>query len=184
MFRAWLPLAARQWEGRVGQGVLTVACRELTPRAAILIASNTQIVNTGRIQSFGGNPSSSGYNGGAGGAIRLVAPAIGGAGVLDVTGRNGGGYGRIRLDTLDRTTMSFSVNPPAGASVGAAMVRFPKPGAAVGHHPGSRHCHPRGQYSTCWVSASARFAFCARPIPCISEAYGVTRTPPRRWVST
>jgi len=57
----------------------------------------------------------------------LVAPLIGGTGGLDVSGRNGGGFGRIRLDTLDRTTMNFNVNPAAAASVGAAMFVFQNP---------------------------------------------------------
>lgn len=96
---------------------------------AILIASNTKITLTGNahINSIAGFNSGSGFAGGSGGAIRLVAPVVTGNGALDVTGRAGGGYGRIRIDAIDRSGMAFGVNPAAAVSAGAAMFLFPSP---------------------------------------------------------
>ena len=95
---------------------------------AILIASSTRIVmnGTGHIIANSAG-STSAFNGGSGGAIRLVAPSVSGNGEVNVYGNNGGGYGRIRIDALDRSNLSFAVNPPAASSIGAAMFLFPNP---------------------------------------------------------
>jgi hypothetical protein len=72
---------------------------------AMLIASSTSITVAGAITAAGG--SANGYNvnsgGGSGGAIRLVAPALSGAGHLIVNGGWGGGAsigspGWVRLE--------------------------------------------------------------------------------------
>ena len=93
---------------------------------AIMIASSTKIVVTGYITATSSGNSSA-YNGGSGGAIRLVAPAVSGSGQLNVNGNNGSGSGRIRIDALDRSSLNFNVFPPAAASIGAAMFLFPNP---------------------------------------------------------
>jgi hypothetical protein len=96
---------------------------------AVLIASNTKIIigNNAHLNSIGGYNSGSGYGGGSGGAIRLVAPVITGTGSLDVSGRSGGGYGRIRIDAIDRSTMNLGITPASASSAGAAMFLFPNP---------------------------------------------------------
>ena len=94
---------------------------------AILIASSTKIIVNGTILSRGGFGGGGAFNGGSGGAIRLVAPVIAGSGSAQVYGNTGGGAGRIRIDTLDRTGMNIGVNPSTAASVGAAMFLFPSP---------------------------------------------------------
>jgi hypothetical protein len=93
---------------------------------AILISSNTRIEHSGRILSLGGPPNSAGGNGGSGGAVRLVAPVVSGAGEVDVRTQNSyAGNGRIRVDTIDRTELRLSFLPTASLSVGANMFVFP-----------------------------------------------------------
>ena len=95
---------------------------------AVLIASNTRILLVGgRVAAVAGNASASAYNGGSGGAIRLVAPVVAGNGTLDVGGRNGGGPGRVRVDTLDRSGMNFVIYPANTTTVGGAMFLFANP---------------------------------------------------------
>lgn len=94
---------------------------------ALLIASNTRIDLTGTIDADAGGSISGSYNGGSGGAVRLVAPTVAGNGQLRVTGGTGGGSGRIRIDTLNRTGIAFGFNPAASTSVGSMMVVFPAP---------------------------------------------------------
>ena len=100
---------------------------------AILIASNTriQINSTGLIQANGGY---SYYNDGSGGAIRLVAPRVYGTGVLSVVGGNGGGGGRMRIDSIYKyeptasgTSLAFRYAPstPGLISIGSTMLVFP-----------------------------------------------------------
>lgn len=97
---------------------------------AILVASNTKIrlSGPGRIDALGGVWRGTSHNGGSGGAIRLLAPKVEGSGQLRVQGGgNGGGAGRIRVDTLDKTALTFSFQPLSVTTVGANM--FVTPGA-------------------------------------------------------
>lgn len=100
---------------------------------AIVIASTTQItLGTSSSDIFadggyGSNNISSG-NGGSGGAIRLVAPRIVASGArLYARGNDYGGDGRIRVDTLDRSSLNISTDPNYATSVGSMMVVFPSP---------------------------------------------------------
>lgn len=102
---------------------------------AILLASNTRITVAGGVSSMGGFGGA--YNKatiGSGGAIRLVAPVVAGAGSLDIRGgqisgfSSYGGHGRIRIDCLDRRSISllFEADGERGmVSIGANMVVFP-----------------------------------------------------------
>lgn len=94
---------------------------------AVLIASNTRIDVTGLIDVDGATSSANTDNGASGGAIRLVAPVVAGTATLSANGSGGGGSGRIRVDTLNRTTMSFSFSPVATTSIGSMMLVFPTP---------------------------------------------------------
>lgn len=93
---------------------------------AILVGSATSITVGGSILARGGtgampctgNWQSTPMNAsGSGGAIRLVAPVVRGAGVISVAGArtpdcscagNGTAYGRIRIDALTRNEMTFN----------------------------------------------------------------------------
>ncbi len=77
---------------------------------AILIASSTRIRHNGAVRAWGGAPN------GSGGAIRLLAPAIDGQGLLDVTGGGTAGHGRIRCDLIERSSFAL-VFVPASAPV-------------------------------------------------------------------
>lgn len=89
---------------------------------AILIASSSKIAITGRIDARGGTWRGTSHNGGSGGAIRLLAPRVEGAGILDVTAPGpGGGLGRIRVDLLDRTALSLNFQPLSATTVGSNM---------------------------------------------------------------
>ncbi len=96
---------------------------------ALLIASDTRIAITGRLNSRGGSqPGSNGH--GSGGAIRLLSPVVSGTGVLDVSGGAWGpaaGHGRIRIDTIDRRDLRFSFFPVSAVNVGSFMAVFPTP---------------------------------------------------------
>lgn len=99
---------------------------------AILIASTTRInISGGLIRSHGGQGhSSSIWNYGSGGAVRLIAPSVSGNGNIDVRGDAGNtssGMGRIRIDTLDRSALNFGYFPANTSSVGGFMVVFPNP---------------------------------------------------------
>lgn len=80
---------------------------------AILLASNTRItVSLGaRILAMGAIGLNFQDNGGSGGAIRLLAPRIEGTGELSVIGGSGGSAGRIRVDTLDKTSVNLIFTP-------------------------------------------------------------------------
>ena len=105
---------------------------------AILIASSKsiQINTTGKILAIGGGmrKGSDGYpeylhNAGSGGAIRLVAPKISGTGELNVSDGNANyaGFGRIRIDSIDRTALQLNFVPSSVTSVGSTMLVFPTP---------------------------------------------------------
>ncbi len=103
---------------------------------AILIASSTSInVFSGRGDAFAAIFANGGYGtggagialtGGSGGAIRLVAPkvSVGGRAGLFASGGPGGGNGRIRVDTLDKSAFAADVGG-ARFSIGANMTVFP-----------------------------------------------------------
>ncbi len=93
---------------------------------AILVASNTRIDfanNDGNhfIDATGGQWGTGGaYNGGSGGAVKLVAPVITGYQRIYVQNRNGtAGSGRVRLDAANFGGADFStVNPSYSLSYG------------------------------------------------------------------
>jgi len=96
---------------------------------AILIASNTRIdlPSPGLVVANGGQ-GGCGINEGSGGAIRLLSPAVAGNGQLQVGSGNCnyGGLGRIRVDSIDRTSLQFTFYPNASTtSVGSTMFTFP-----------------------------------------------------------
>lgn len=103
----------------------------------ILIASSTliRVEATGQIQARGGDDDTSALRSvGSGGAIRLVAPRVVGAGggpftaILNVQdGRNGSYFGRIRIDSGARPEGNFAFQPAAAASLGAFMTLAPDP---------------------------------------------------------
>ena len=86
---------------------------------AILIASNTRIAFGASGDSFidatGGEWGTGGaYNGGSGGAVKLVAPQITGPMRIYVQNRNGtGGSGRIRLDAVNYSGVQLNHHSPA-----------------------------------------------------------------------
>ena len=100
---------------------------------ALLIASTTGITVNGTVLAGSYNPF--GYSGffgfGSGGAIRLVAPVVSGAGLVDVRGGydiftyKGGGAGRIRIDCIDRRSLALNLTPSSVASIGANMIAIP-----------------------------------------------------------
>ncbi|NKB24340.1 MAG: hypothetical protein GKR87_08200 [Kiritimatiellae bacterium] len=101
---------------------------------AILLASDTRIDVNGFILAKGGqggfNQSTLYWNGGSGGAIRLVAPIVAGSGECDVEDAVGShaGNGRVRVDAIDRSQLSLSLfNPSGSSSVGGVMMVFPNP---------------------------------------------------------
>jgi hypothetical protein len=100
---------------------------------AIVLVSNTRIeLRSGSgVRAAGGLALNTAGNnigtagGGSGGAVRLVAPVVTGNGVLFVRGRAQDNYGRVRVDTIDRTGMQLSVDPTAaGMIVGSFMSVF------------------------------------------------------------
>ncbi len=96
---------------------------------ALLLASSTRIHLTGTIDADGGRNSGSAWNGGSGGAVRLVAPVVSGSGFVRVWGSQGvnDAAGRIRVDTLDRTQLSLNLQPAYVAAIGSLMVVQPSP---------------------------------------------------------
>jgi len=96
---------------------------------AILIASNTRIdiPSPGNILATGGQGGCT-VNEGSGGAIRLLAPVVGGNGSINVGSGNCnyGGFGRIRVDSIDRTALQLSFQPNSSTTaVGSTMFAFP-----------------------------------------------------------
>jgi len=101
---------------------------------AILIGSNTRIDANGSVISSNPNFNPGGYANygcGSGGAIRLIAPVMTGAGLLSVaSGYNTywgiwGASGRIRIDCMDRRSLALTLNPSSVATIGANMLVFP-----------------------------------------------------------
>jgi hypothetical protein len=93
---------------------------------AILIASNTRIAISGIIEAVGGSPGSGNcFDGGSGGAIRLVSFKVEGSGRIDARGTGGGGSGRIRVDTIDRSKLNFDFQVASVTTVGGNLLTFP-----------------------------------------------------------
>jgi hypothetical protein len=103
---------------------------------AILLASNTRIqFNGANIFARGGANGFPHTGQGSGGAIRLVSPRVAGNGTLSVSGgasagpgdgrSDVAGHGRIRIDTIDRTGITFTFDPVAAFSIGTFMAVFP-----------------------------------------------------------
>lgn len=93
---------------------------------AILIAANTRIFigSNGRVLALGGGRSGNPRNAGSGGAIRLLAPKVEGSGSVNVFGGDNGAWGnhgRIRVDCLDKTTLTLTFQPTNLTTVGANM---------------------------------------------------------------
>jgi len=150
--RIWLLHSHEQWGGlwqstprSTGLADLEAAGDRTVNRvqvvvALILIASNTRIDVRGTILaaspvryiSVGSIP----YGFGSGGAIRLAAPVVAGAGTLNASGGKDtsseggtslsiGGAGRIRIDCMDHRWLALDYFPAAVASIGANMVAIP-----------------------------------------------------------
>jgi len=99
---------------------------------AILIAANTRITVNGNITARGGIGGAC-ANGGSGGAIRLVAFRVSGAGTLNASGGGSasfgfnsvtGGAGRIRVDTIERDGLNFSA-PSSSFTAGGNLIAIP-----------------------------------------------------------
>jgi hypothetical protein len=86
---------------------------------AILLASATRIGHFGAISANGGEAAD--YNGGSGGAVRLVAPIIEGNGIIDVRGASASAPGRIRIDSVDARNPNFNT-PDTVASTGSLLL--------------------------------------------------------------
>jgi hypothetical protein len=91
---------------------------------AILVASSTRVDISGSIIANGGGGS---YTGGSGGAIRIVAPIVSGNGQLAVNSPFGCGYGRIRIDAINRTQLNLNFDSAQVTSVGSLMMVFSAP---------------------------------------------------------
>ncbi len=96
---------------------------------AILIASSTSIAFNGAITARGGDGGSGprNFGGGSGGAVRMVAPVITGAGSIDVQGGrapapltlNVASAGRVRLEALDQKFIGSVLPSAASLSFGS-----------------------------------------------------------------
>lgn len=93
---------------------------------AILISANTRIAVAGVIEARGGGaPGGCGQHLGSGGGVRLVALKVEGAGRIDVRSGGAAGVGRIRVDTIDRTSLNFTFQDNAQTTVGGNLLSFP-----------------------------------------------------------
>jgi hypothetical protein len=106
---------------------------------AILIASDQSITVAGVIQATGGSAAvdcpTCGDNSGAGsgGAIRLVAPVIGGTGFLQAFGSHGtfqvnyeSSDGRIRIDSIEQFSFNSLHFQAVSKTHGSRMIVFPE----------------------------------------------------------
>jgi hypothetical protein len=91
---------------------------------AILISANTRVVVNGRIEARGGANINC-FHGGSGGAIRLVSFKVEGTGTIDVSPGGSGGFGRIRVDTIDHGNLNFTFLNSGVTTVGGNLLSFP-----------------------------------------------------------
>jgi hypothetical protein len=96
---------------------------------AVLIAANIRVSVNGAVLARGGFGGTC-DNAGSGGAIRLVSFTVDGAGTLNTDNGNtpsrgfgGGGFGRVRIDTIVRTGVNFSIS--GVSSIGGNLLVFP-----------------------------------------------------------
>lgn len=89
---------------------------------AVLIAANNRVAVTGSILARGGGGGGC-INGGSGGAIRLVSFKVEGAGSLNVNFGGNAGQGRVRVDTVIRSALNFSIT--GVSSIGGNLLVFP-----------------------------------------------------------
>jgi hypothetical protein len=123
-----IPLVGGSGGGGRGAAAGSVGCGGGGGGGAILLSSQTRISVQGRIEANGARTEcDSGLAGsGSGGAIRLVAPKVEGSGFVDVSldSTTALGPGRIRIDTIDRSSMALDLRPTSTASLGAFMSPF------------------------------------------------------------
>ncbi|MBI5386143.1 MAG: hypothetical protein HZA90_15845 [Verrucomicrobia bacterium] len=102
--------------------------RSLGGGGAIMIAASTMITINGAVQARGGTWDCTSYPhlSGSGGAVRLVAPVVGGTGAVDVSSNcaRENSNGRIRIDCHDNQAYR-SLNLAGVASRGSRMIVFP-----------------------------------------------------------
>lgn len=134
-----VPIVGGSGGGGAGEGTDTQFAGGSGGGGALLVASDTgiEVTETGNLYANGGRQfNSQVINGGGGGAIRLVAPKVFGTGKLRcvsifwtgaLSGNTSGGYGRIRIDTLDTSEINFDIEPEEFTSIGLNMVVFPGP---------------------------------------------------------
>lgn len=104
---------------------------------AVLIASDTRIEVSGRVEALGGTGvpttscSSASLNHGSGGAIRLVAPTVAGSGTIDTRGgathqtcgdSPRAGHGRARVDSIYRAEANLTFSPSDSRLFGTYLV--------------------------------------------------------------
>ena len=89
---------------------------------AVMIAANNRVAVNGSILARGGNGGGC-INGGSGGAIRLVSFKVEGGGSLNANGGGNAGNGRVRIDTVIRTALNFSIT--GVSSIGGNLLVFP-----------------------------------------------------------
>lgn len=89
---------------------------------AILIATEGPMTIAGTVMADAGGSSSSA--GGSGGCIRLVAPKVVVTGNVHADFNYRGGYGYVRIDSIDKTGIAGTRSPSAapGGSIGSNMV--------------------------------------------------------------
>ncbi len=92
---------------------------------ALLISANTRIALNGLIKAQGGANRVC-VNSGSGGAVRLVATKVEGAGTINTQDGNGNaeGRGRIRVDAIDLSGLSVHFQPDAARTVGSNLISF------------------------------------------------------------
>ncbi len=93
---------------------------------ALLLCSSTHVSMNGTILARGGGQRGC-VNSGSGGAVRLVATKVDGAGIISVLDGNGNGEGRgrIRVDGIDLAGLTTTFQPVDARSIGSNLLSFP-----------------------------------------------------------